>query len=70
MKEFILYTTHCPKCRILQKKLNDKNVTFKSIEDVQEIQKVTNNVPVLIIKDQTESKTLNYYDAIKFVNQL
>lgn len=70
MKEITLYTTHCPKCKILQKKLSDKNVTFKSIENVQEIQKVTTKVPVLVIKDQNENKTLDYYEAIKYVNQL
>lgn len=68
MAEFILYTTHCPKCKILQKKLNDKNINYKSIENVQEIQKVTSKVPVLVIKDQ--NKILDYYEAIKYVNQL
>jgi hypothetical protein len=28
MNQIVLYTTGCPKCKILEKKLNDKKVSF------------------------------------------
>ena len=28
-----LYSTHCPKCIILEKKLNQKNISFEEIND-------------------------------------
>lgn len=29
-----LYSTHCPKCIILEKKLNQKNISFEEINDI------------------------------------
>ena len=29
----ILYTTHCPKCLVLEKKLTSKNIEFEEITD-------------------------------------
>ena len=29
----ILYTTHCPKCLVLEKKLASKNIEFEEITD-------------------------------------
>jgi hypothetical protein len=33
MESIVLYTTHCPKCRVLEKKLSDKGVKFETCED-------------------------------------
>ena len=30
-----LYSTHCPKCIILEKKLKQKNIPFEEINDVE-----------------------------------
>ena len=30
----ILYSTHCPKCRVLEQKLKQNNITFEEINDV------------------------------------
>ena len=30
-----LYTTHCPKCKVLETKLNQKNIIYESIEDTK-----------------------------------
>ena len=32
--QVILYTTNCPKCKILEKKMNDKNVQFETVTDI------------------------------------
>lgn len=33
MQQIILYTTHCPRCRVLEKKLKQKNIPYLTIED-------------------------------------
>lgn len=34
-----LYTTHCPKCVVLEKKLTQKNIKFDVVADKKEIMK-------------------------------
>lgn len=34
MNEVILYTTFCPKCRVLESKLKQKNITYSEISDI------------------------------------
>ena len=70
MKKFILYTTGCPKCRILEKKLTDKNVQYEVICDPEKIKEKGNAVPMLEIVDGEETKVLSYYEAVKFVNSI
>lgn len=33
--EVVLYTTHCPKCKVLEKKLRDAHLFFKTVDDEQ-----------------------------------
>lgn len=70
MEKYILYTTGCPKCRILEKKLTDKNVEYEVICDAEKIKQKGNSVPMLEIINSDSSKVLNYYEAVKFVNSL
>lgn len=70
MKKFILYTTGCPKCRILEKKLTDKNVEYEVICDAEKIKQKGNSVPMLEIIEGDNSQVLSYYEAVKFVNSL
>ena len=70
MKKFCLYTTGCPKCRILEKKLTDKNVEYEVICDPEKIKAKGNAVPMLESIDDDSNKVLNYYEAVKFVNSL
>lgn len=67
-----LYTTHCPKCQILQKKLDGKKLNYEVVEDVEEIRKKGTSVPMLIIKNENDNteKVLNYFDAVKYINTL
>ena len=68
MNKVILYTTHCPKCRILEKKLQDKKVEYDTVEDIEEMKKIgISTVPVLSVPDKGN---LQYLDAVKFVNAL
>lgn len=44
----VLYTTHCPKCSVLEKKLSSKNIEYEEITDTQAmLDKGFVNVPIL-----------------------
>ena len=46
----VLYTTHCSKCSILEKKLNAKNIPYEEVTDVDlMISKGFDAMPVLEI---------------------
>lgn len=32
-----LFSTECPKCKVLERKLNNKNITFEKSSDIQEV---------------------------------
>lgn len=38
--EVVLYSTHCPKCNILEKKLTQKGINFTIIDDQAEVVKL------------------------------
>lgn len=62
---FILYSTGCPKCNVLIKKLNEKNIHFTSINDISIMQDMgIDVVPQLSVN----GKLLNYRDAVEFIN--
>lgn len=63
----ILYTTHCPKCKILEKKMNDKNIQYEMItdEDVM-IEKGFMSAPML----EVDGNVMKYPDALKWVETI
>ena len=66
MEKITLYTTHCPKCRILESKLKQKNIEFEICEDVDKMREMgVLSVPVL----QVDGNKMSYYDAVQFINQ-
>jgi len=68
MEKMKLYTTGCPKCRILEKKLADKKIEVEKIEDTSKMAELgITSVPVLQCAD---GKMMAYFDAVKFVNSL
>ena len=61
-----LYTTHCPKCKVLENKLNKKNIEYKVCEDIEIIQnKNIISFPALEI----DNKILSFRDAVNWVNE-
>ena len=61
------YTIHCPKCDILQKKLNNKNIEYTLITDVGVMQqKGFDTMPMLEI----DGKSMEFSDAVKWINNL
>jgi glutaredoxin-related protein len=35
MEKVILYSTHCPRCRVIETKLKQKNIAYDEINDVE-----------------------------------
>ena len=65
MESIVLYTTHCGKCEVLQKKLNLKNIVYEVVEDIQVISsKGFTSMPVL----QVQGKYYEFAEAVKYVN--
>lgn len=61
-----LYTTGCPKCKILKKKLDERGINYTTVTDVKEmISKGLNLMPVLQVGD----KMLDFATAIEWVNK-
>ncbi len=60
-----LYTTHCPRCMVLEKKLNAKNIDYVENTDVDlMIDKGIMTVPIL----EVDEKQLNFKEANEWLN--
>ena len=65
MMEVILYTTDCPKCKILEKKLTTKNVTYSVVKDISVMQELgIYSSPCLSV----DEKILDFIQSIDWVN--
>ena len=62
-----LFTTHCPKCLILEEKLKQKNIEYEEHIDVDEMIKLGYlTVPVLVV----DAKEYSFGEAVQWVNSL
>ena len=62
----ILYTTHCPKCKILETKLKQKNIEYEECSDIEEMLKLEiQEAPQL----EVDGKLLNFGEAVRWVNE-
>lgn len=63
---YILYSTGCPKCEVLKKKLAEKGVLYTENNSVDEMLKLgIEAVPVLKVND----RLLDFKEAIDWVNK-
>lgn len=63
---YILYSTGCPKCEVLKKKLAEKGVQYTENNSVDEMLKLgIEAVPVLKVND----RLLNFKEAVDWVNK-
>ena len=61
-----LYSTHCPRCRVLETKLTQKNIEFNVVTDINKMESLgIQSVPILEVND----KLLNFTDAVAWVNK-
>ena len=64
--EIVFYSTHCPRCRVLEKKLQEKNIQYTEVDDVVQMQELgLKNAPALSIDG---AKPMNFTEAIKWIN--
>lgn len=66
-----LYTTNCPKCVVLEKKLNNKNINYKKVEDIEKILEIAkeqgiNTAPILEI----DGEYLDFSHANTYINNM
>lgn len=62
--EIILYTTHCPQCKLLEKTLKDKNIEYKEETNVDTMLSLgIQAVPIL----QVDDKKMNLKEALTWV---
>lgn len=61
-----LYSTHCPKCLVLEEKLEDKNIEYELVTDVDEmLKKGFQSAPVL----EVDGKVMGFSEANKWINE-
>lgn len=63
----VIYTTNtCPKCKILKKKLADKNIRFAEEQDIDKMMELDiMSVPQMRVND---GQLMNFEEAVKWVN--
>lgn len=62
----ILYTTHCPKCVILESKLKQKDIKYTSCEDINiMLEKGFMQAPML----EVDNKVMDFKTANNWINK-
>ena len=60
-----LYTTHCPKCKVLTAKLNEKGIPDEEVDDVNTmISKNIITAPYL----EVDGNLMDFVNAVNWVN--
>lgn len=64
-KSVILYTIHCPKCKVLEKKLTSENIKFEINENIEDMMnKGFKTAPIL----EVDGEFYDFSQAIKWIN--
>lgn len=64
--KIILYTTHCPQCKILENKLQSKNISYEVCEDLDMmLMKGFRSAPNL----EVDGEVFDFRNAVQWVNQ-
>lgn len=62
-----LYTTHCPQCEVLYKKLNLADIQVEIIEDISElVSKGFKSAPVL----EVDGNFMNFKQAVDWIREV
>lgn len=61
----VFYSTHCPRCRVLQKKLNEKHLAYTECNDTEiMLRKGFRSSPML----EVDGVTMEFTQAVTWVN--
>ena len=64
--EIILYSTHCPRCTVLEAKLKAHNIQYTEVNDVDKMTVLgICSVPVLSV----DNKLMNFTEALTWIKQ-
>ena len=67
MASVVLYTIDCPKCKVLETKLNSKNIPYEVFKDKDKmIEKGLSTMPVL----EVDGQLLDFGQAVKWINEV
>lgn len=61
------YSNDCPKCRVLKAKLDDKNIQYKKIDNIDLM--LEKNIETLPVLELESGVIMDFSSAIKWVNQ-
>ena len=63
--EVIFYSTHCPRCKVLEMKLKKKNINYTEVNDVQEMLSLgIKTAPALFVN----GAIMDFGQAVKWIN--
>lgn len=61
-----LYSTNCPRCKVLKTKLEQKNIDYRVVDDVDKMIRLgMTEVPQL----EVDNVRMNFSEAVKWVNE-
>lgn len=64
--DIVLYSTGCPKCKVLMKKLDSKGLAYEDNRSVDEMKELgIKSAPVLKVGDEL----LNFKEAIRWIDR-
>lgn len=62
----ILYTVDCPKCKVLEKKLNNANISFEVCKDTKLMaERNISKLPIL----EVDGEMLTFKEAVDMINK-
>lgn len=62
----VLYTSHCPKCKVLETKLKQKKVEYVEVDDIDTmLAKGIKSAPYL----EVDETLMDFNNAVKWVNE-
>lgn len=65
--KIVLYTTYCPKCKVLEKKLQQKNLVYEEVTDIDVMtEKGFMSVPVL----EVDGEIMDFKAASDWINTI
>lgn len=65
--QVVLYTTYCPKCRVLEKKLQQKNIVYEEVTDIDVMtEKGFMSVPML----EVDGEIMDFKAASDWINTI
>lgn len=66
LPNIILYSSHCPRCKVLEDKLAKKNISYTLFDDVQKmIELGITSVPIF----EVDGIKMEFRDANKWINE-